>query len=88
MHLCLEIYAWIASQAQIHLLIKNKNYIQMSHWHHWATESIEFWISCKQPAFLSNFSRLQLIQNLAPTVAWRRQCDIRNKPSYDGDPES
>ena len=36
-----------------------------------------FWIVCKRPAFLSSFSRLQLIQNLAPSVAGMRQCDIR-----------
>ena len=29
------------------------------------------------PAFLSNFSRLQLIQNSVPSVTGRRQCDIR-----------
>ena len=36
-----------------------------------------FWIICKQPAFLSYFSWFQLIQNLAPSVAGMRQCDIR-----------
>ena len=36
-----------------------------------------FWIVCKRPAFLSYFSRFQLIQNLAPSVAGMRQCDIR-----------
>ena len=36
-----------------------------------------FWIVCKWPAFLSSFSRLQLIQNSAPSVAGMRQCDIR-----------
>ena len=36
-----------------------------------------FWIVCKQPAFLSSFSRLKLIQNSAPSVAGMRQCDIR-----------
>ena len=49
----------------------------MSHWRRWATEGAEFWISCKRPAFLSNFSRLQLIQNSAPFIARGRQCDIR-----------
>ena len=35
------------------------------------------WISYQLLAFLSNFSRWQLIQNLAPsTIVWR-QCDIR-----------
>ena len=43
--------------------------VWMSHWRRWATEGAEFWISCKQPAFLSNFSLLQLIQNSAPPVA-------------------
>ena len=36
-----------------------------------------FWIVCKRPSFLSSFSRLQLIQNSAPSVAGMRQCDIR-----------
>ena len=49
----------------------------MSHWRRRAKEGAEFWISCKLPAFLSNFSRLQLIQNSPPSVARRRQCDIR-----------
>ena len=40
-----------------------------------------FWIVCKWPAFLSSFSRLQLIQNSAPSVAGMRQCDIRMKHS-------
>ena len=31
----------------------------------------------KRQAFLSNFSCLQLIQNSAPSVGRRRQCDIR-----------
>ena len=34
--------------------------IWMSHWHHRATEGAEFWISCKQPAFLINFICLRL----------------------------
>ena len=49
----------------------------MSHWGHRVTEGAEFRISCKRPAFLSNFSRLQLIQNSAPSVTRWRQCDIR-----------
>ena len=36
-----------------------------------------FWIVCKRPAFLIYFSQFQLIQNLAPSVAGMRQCDIR-----------
>ena len=40
--------------------------IRMSHWRRWATEGAEFWISCKQPAILSNFSCLQVIQNKRP----------------------
>ena len=52
--------------------------IPMSHWRCRATEGTEFWISCtKRPAFLSNSCRLHLIQNSAPSVARRRQCDIR-----------
>ena len=51
--------------------------IQMSHWRHQVTEGAEFWISCKRPASLSKFSHLQLIQNLAPSVTWRHQSDLR-----------
>ena len=40
-------------------------------------DDAKFWISCKRPAFLSSFSRLQLIQNSAPSVTWWRQYDIR-----------
>ena len=36
-----------------------------------------FWIVCKRPGLLTFFSRLQLIQNSAPSVAGMRQCDIR-----------
>ena len=40
-------------------------------------DGAEFRISCKRPAFLSSFSRLQVIPNLAPsTIVWR-QCDIQ-----------
>ena len=49
---------------------------QMTHWRCRATEDTEFWITCKPPAFLSNFSWLQLIQNSAHSLAWRSQCDI------------
>ena len=52
-------------------------FIWMSHWRCQATEGAELWFSCKRPAFLSNSSRLQLIQNSAISVARRRQCDIR-----------
>ena len=38
----------------------------MQHWRCPATDDAEFWISCKQPAFLSSFSRLQVIQNKHP----------------------
>ena len=41
----------------------------MSHWCSQATEGAKFWISCKRTVYLSNFSRLQLIQNSAPSVA-------------------
>ena len=51
-------------------------FIWMSHWRHWVTEGAEYWISCKPPAFLSNFSSLQLIQNSAPSVTRWRQRDI------------
>ena len=38
----------------------------MQHWRRPATDGAEFWISCKRPAFLSSFSRLQVIQNKRP----------------------
>ena len=48
----------------------------MSYWRHKMVDGTEFWISCKRPAFLSSFSRFQVIQNSAPsTIVWR-QCDI------------
>ena len=50
--------------------------IRMSHWRRQATEGTEFWISCKRPAFLSNFSHLRIIRNSAPSVVRRLQCDI------------
>ena len=40
--------------------------IRMSHWRRRTTKGAEFWISCKRPAFLSSFSRLQVIQNKRP----------------------
>ena len=58
------------------------NLIQVSHWHRRATEGAEFWISCKGPAFLSNFTRLQLIQNSVPSVARQLQCSVRPKPPF------
>ena len=36
-----------------------------------------FLIVCKRPALLNSFSRLQLIQNSAPSLTGMRQCDIR-----------
>ena len=52
-------------------------FIRMSHWRHTMVDGAEFWISCKWPAFLSSFSCLQVIQNLAPsTIVWC-QCDIK-----------
>ena len=52
-------------------------FIGMSHWHRRASEGAEFWISYKQTAFLSNFSRLQPITNSAPSVTQWRHCDHR-----------
>ena len=40
--------------------------IQMQHCRIKATDGVEFWISCKQPAFLSSFGLLQVIQNKRP----------------------
>ena len=51
--------------------------IRMSHWRHTMVDGAKFWISYQWLAFLSIFSRWQLIQNLAPsTIEWR-QYDIR-----------
>ena len=50
---------------------------RMSHWRHWVTEGTKFWISCKWPAFLSNFSCLQIVQHSVPSVTRRCQCDIQ-----------
>ena len=38
----------------------------MQHWRRPATDGAKFWISSKQPAFLSSFSPLQVIQNKRP----------------------
>ena len=40
--------------------------IRMQHCRRPATDGAEFWISCKRPAFVSSFSRLQKIQNKRP----------------------
>ena len=40
--------------------------IQMQHCRIKATDGLEFWISCKRPAFHSSFSLLQVIQNKRP----------------------
>ena len=57
----------------IHNLIDFIEVNQMSHWRHTIVDGAEFWISCKQPTFLSSFSPLQIIQNLAPsTIVWRQ----------------
>ena len=49
----------------------------MSYWCHTMVDGFKFWISQQRLAFLSSFSRWQLIQNLAPFTIVRRQCDIR-----------
>ena len=49
----------------------------MLHWRRRAIEGDEFWISCKRLKLLRKAGRLQLIQNSVPSVARRRQCDIR-----------
>ena len=38
----------------------------MQNWRRPATDGTELWISCKRQAFLSSFSRLQVIQNKRP----------------------
>ena len=58
------------------ILVDHHN-IRMSHWHCRATEGVEFWISCKWLKLQRKAGRLQLIQNLAPSAARWRQCDIR-----------
>ena len=50
--------------------------IWISHWCHMMADGAEFWISYQRLAFLSIFSRWQLIQNLAPSTILWRQCDI------------
>ena len=40
--------------------------IRMQHCRIKATDGIEFWINCKWPAFFSDFSLLQGIQNKRP----------------------
>ena len=55
----------------------------MSHWRHTMVDGAKFWISCKRPTFLSNFSHLQLIENSVPSVARWHQCDIWIKAKYD-----
>ena len=53
-----------------------KRTIWMSHLRHTMVDGSKFWISYQRLAFLSSFSRWQLIQNLAPsTIVWH-QCDI------------
>ena len=49
----------------------------MSNWRHTIVDSAEFWISCQLLAFLSIFSRWQLIQNSVSYIIMWRQCDIR-----------
>ena len=51
--------------------------IWMSHWRHPTVDGAKFWICWKWPAFLSSFSRLQVIQKSAPSTIVSRQCDIR-----------
>ena len=44
-------------------------WIRMQYWRRPVTDGAEFWISCKQPAFLSSFSPLQVIQNKRPSYS-------------------
>ena len=48
-----------------------------SHWCHTMVDCAKFWINYQQLAFLSSYSRWQLIQNLVPSTIMRCQCDIR-----------
>ena len=47
-----------------------------SHWCHTMVDCAKFWINYQQLAFLSSYSRWQLIQNLVPSTIMRCQCDI------------
>ena len=48
------------------ILIWAKSFLIRMHWRRPATDGAGLWISCKQPAFLSSFSHLQVIQNKRP----------------------
>ena len=61
--------------------------IRKSQWCHTMVDGAVFWISCKQPAFLSGFSHLQVIQNLVPSIIVWHQCDTQigcEEPSEAG----
>ena len=61
-------YGWIHFQfcCWMVLIICLKYVIRMQHGCRPATDGLEFWVSCKQPAFLSSFCCLQVIQNKCP----------------------
>ena len=64
-----------------------KKVIRMQHWRPKATDGAKFWISCKRPAFLRTFSRLQMIQNKRPwTVVGRHmwKLDSYSKEEQSG----
>ena len=50
--------------------------IRLSHWCRQVTEVTKFWTSCKRLKLLRKAGCLQVIQNSAPSVTWRCQCDI------------
>ena len=50
--------------------------IGMSHWCCRTTEGTEFWITCKWLAYLSSFSRLQVIQNKCICDSWIHSCGL------------
>ena len=58
--------ATLSSWTLFHHICPHLIAIRMQHCHIPATDGVEFWISCKRPAFLSSFGLLQVIQNKHP----------------------
>ena len=56
--------------------------IRMSHWCCRTTEGAEFWITCKRLAYLSSFSRLQVIQNKCICDSWIHSCGLEPRQGY------
>ena len=73
---CIFVYTYIIMLWK-HAVSWKGMYIQMSHWGHMMVDGAKFWISCQPLAFLSSFSRWQLIQKPVPSTIMWRQCDNR-----------